>query len=112
MKPEEIIEGDEIIAIFQGGRKSFDKEDGEPFFVFDTPDGRTGCFLSELKYHSSWDWLMPVMAKINNTPEYYSVYIPRILSDMGIEINPLFIENTWGDIVEFIKWYNRNKKSV
>lgn len=67
----------------------------------------------ELKYHESWDWLMPVVEK---------------LEDMGCEITQTngectisgdeYYEETYGNnrrhatfdaVVEFIKWYNENK---
>ena len=56
----------------------------------------------ELKYHNSWDWLMPVIQKImdisffNGDPEdFYSIRnsIPQI-------------RNTYKAVVEFIKQYN------
>jgi len=56
----------------------------------------------EMKYHESWDWLMPVIDKIldisffNGEPEdFYSIRdcIPQI-------------RNTYKAVVEFIKLYN------
>lgn len=73
--------------------------------------------ISELKYHSSWDWLMPVVKKIGKmyedlvknayetkTPisyEIHSTYADVICRNVTIEVGYLF-----EIVVEFIKWYN------
>lgn len=81
---------------------------------------------SEMKYHSSWDWIMPVFEKIQSI-EYepkdgdddYNWNIPyiRTLGNNMCRINrmPLskgnnLIDCFYESIVEFIKWYNQNKK--
>jgi hypothetical protein len=48
-----------------------------------------------LKYHSSWDWLMPVVIKLHDE---YNVNCVRF-----------DIDECHGAVVEFIEWYNRNK---
>lgn len=93
-----------------------------------------------LKYHSSWDWLMPVVKKIgelecsreitikfHDFPTYcfisgekyfavtHNVY-PSFESyseereNSGVWHRTL-IEAVYKAIVEFIKWYNENKKT-
>ena len=94
----------------------------------------------QLNYHSSWDWLMSVVEKIENTKPFYSVSnnagfwyndetdtVDRnklqylcIISDKScrIVINSAnyFPERnnklvaTWFAVVEFIKWYNSCQK--
>lgn len=72
----------------------------------------------ELEFHSSWDWLMPVVEKIESLD--YSVDIDRgwtTISDQTdrdgfvlIQQNSLIkIESVYSTIIEFIKWYNENK---
>lgn len=74
----------------------------------------------DLKYHNSWDWLMPVVEKIENLGA--NVLIGRMFCEIkytnplnegeifekkivsGIKINAVN-----GSVVEFIKWYNENK---
>jgi hypothetical protein len=75
---------------------------------------------SPIKYHKSWDWLMPVVQKIDSME--YNVVMSRI----SVNINPILEDNkpivsfVCGDIeqklsllhesiTEFIKWYNENK---
>ena len=91
-------------------------------------------YESRLKYHSSWDWLMPVVEKISRIPSYHSNGLYKYLCH--VDINPIkgitiegmyrrnfnaedeifiqiyeysYLENTWLGVVEFIKWYNKNK---
>lgn len=67
---------------------------------------------TELKYHISWDWLIPVINKIYDLSEYY-IYkyeTQTFYSEGGIEINTKYIEETYKDVVEFIEWFNSNKK--
>ena len=78
------------------------------------------CFIEDLKFHSSWDWLMPVVEKIERLG--YEVVISRISCNInGIldRKNPITsivcgdiskkMDITYDSIVEFIKWYNKNE---
>jgi len=65
---------------------------------------------SELKYHTSWDWLMPVITKIkdlilNNHP--YDISIDKV-DVLNLYITAS-IETVWEQTVYFIQWYNSNK---
>ncbi len=55
-----------------------------------------GYTTSELKYHTSWDWLMPVVHKIKGTSGQ-SIFMMEI---------GLPIEYVYERVVEFIKQYN------
>lgn len=91
MKKEEIIEGNKLIAEFMGEH--------------------TWTNLTTLKqeyngnyqYHSSWDWLMPVVQKI-----YFD---DLASSQMWDYISSTFrrpnIESVWLIVVEFIKFFNQ-----
>ena len=61
--------------------------------------------LEDLQYHSSWDWLMPVLKKIN------SEISPNTRGLWRMIINPTEydIENVYEQVVEFIKQQNKNK---
>ena len=72
--------------------------------------------LNELKYHSSWDWLMPVIEKIERLGYAVNIYEQecRIFEDRTIK--PKYkkityeltkIEAVYKAVVEFIKWYNK-----
>ena len=52
-------------------------------------------------YDTSWDWLMPVVQKIKDTPTYGSTD--------GVDFsltNDLTIESLYESVVEFIKYLN------
>ena len=55
-----------------------------------------GYTTSELKYHTSWDWLMPVVHKSKGTSGQ-SIFMMEI---------GLPIEYVYERVVEFIKQYN------
>lgn len=114
MMDEEIIAGNKLIAEFIG-------------YKYLHPSGDYSC---ELRYHSSWNWLMPVIEKIGkdytvkitwtadgSTDGYDVTYIERPdvfdkeLADFG-GFGPL--TNTWKCAVKFIEWHNqkfKNKKT-
>ena len=58
--------------------------------------------FDKLKFHTSWDWLMPVVNKCmqtgDNTDEWDALY--NALSTVNIT-------NTHNGVVEFIKQYNK-----
>jgi len=86
------MEDNELIAEFMGlqlhdGMAVFDKTFNEP------PE--------QLQYDTSWDWLMPVVAKITNTtPMNQSWY------DIKYRLLDADIDAVYKRVVEFIKWYN------
>ena len=72
--------------------------------------------LDELMYRSSWDWLMPVVEKIESLGNGVTIYKKGChVNDIGIFSTNGFnhsskIEQTWKACVEFIKWYNGQNK--
>lgn len=78
----------------------------------------------ELRYHTSWDWLMPVVEKIEDIycEETSTETVGYHLYDVEIRQNVTIIHgtdieetvgdklfNTYNAVVEFIKWYNEIK---
>lgn len=53
----------------------------------------------QLKYHLSWDWLMPVIDKC------YQEHMSKHIADAVMTCN---IEVVYDRVVEFIKEYNQN----
>ena len=75
------------------------------------------CDVDDLKYHTSWDWLMPVVEKIESD-ERYDVdilqYGTRIRENQKEIVNNIAnisfdkkIEHTYDAVVEFINPYNK-----
>lgn len=90
------------------------------------------CILRDcwkpMHYHNSWDWLMPVVEKIDKTPvlsnteeEYYycvslmgsvAEVMDASTSDNVVQVSTEttnWLESTYEMCVKFIKWYNKNK---
>jgi hypothetical protein len=136
MTNEEIIQGNELIAGFMGWiktekdlvfnslingvssntvfkgwiRKEVKYIKGVPIFVVKANKSTDIEYLRKLNYHSSWDSLMPVVEYCFN--RYESVEDNRsnhqfILNDALLTLNILEV---WKAVVNFIDWYNINKK--
>jgi hypothetical protein len=59
-------------------------------------------FCKSTKYHDSWDWLMPVILKMNNTEEWEKFEI----SHLSICLVSVDLEASYDEVIRFIKWYN------
>ncbi len=101
-------EGNKIIAEFMGAIKQ--RDNIYWFSITPTPDSSYGWNDFAMQYHSSWDWLMPVVQKIGEIDSEW-------LADNRNEfIEPLMcasiftsIKSVWDYVVLFIQWYNENK---
>jgi len=106
VQPKQVVmkttEGNKLIAEFMGNEKVLSdktlyniKEQGS--LVYD---------LNELKYHSSWDWLMPVVTKCLDI-----YHIEQMNDDLNFKFYDSIgdIKKTYKAVVEFIKFYNENK---
>lgn len=126
----EILEGNNLIAGFMQ----------EPYIE----RGRIGCIQNTavcesnpeglvyelMKYHSSWDWLMPVVEKIERiwiggsktkmkieSPNRVQIWHEVGYKNIDFAINYGYdnekttrLENIWLAVVDFIKWYNSIQK--
>ena len=138
---KEILEGNKLIAEFMGWKVVTGPEIGWPgkdhFYGINPQTKRTRNCLNNkdlqkvwekisknVKYHKSWDWLIPVVEKI------YKVYDAKYIFSMRIEITSTHVGifsdhftylktaidknfkkfNTievWEACIKFIKWYNQ-----
>ncbi len=112
MCEEEYNEGNKLIAEFMGLEKN-------DFGYWVNKDYLFGAQLKlfdfELKFHSSWDWLMPVIRRIIDTigvktinecdsEEWFqSTRITKMYIGIDINLSHYYV-------VEFIKWYNSCQK--
>jgi hypothetical protein len=73
---------------------------------------RCGCANPEkMKYHTSYDWLMPVWVKLRDMSlKDFSFYCRRnicdITSDLGLSISDKLISDVFKELAEGIKWLN------
>jgi hypothetical protein len=148
MNKEQILEGNQLIALFMGAAIEQDyciikdqQQDGLGFYFnkSNAPDIDLRYSSFGIKYHKSWNWLMPVVEKIesmfysvNNTssPWYEDetdttnrnkIQYVVIISDRNhrivINSSNYYLERdnkliaTWFAVVEFIKWYNNYKEN-
>lgn len=127
------IETNKLIAQFMGGvllnvHNGSDNETGvlvDYVHKVNYPDNQRYHSLDHLPYNKSWDWLMPVVVKINLIDDYnYTVIIKSmdvdIFSDKDAKMivsgnSPHdacdLILSVYDSVVEFIQWYNKNKQT-
>ena len=67
--------------------------------------------LNELKYHNSWDWLMPVVAKIVRDEDYQNYGVMEYHNLWMMHNVPYgCIDEVYEAVVTFIKSFNTKKK--
>lgn len=127
MTQKEILEGNKLIAKFMGARPYYLNDNVITFPAFENPQpsisGTTTHNLDSLKYNTSWDWLMSVVEKIRDNNCIVSIRFNRQLNTTNtmianfedgwkkdIDISGVGVESTFKAVVEFIKWYNNQKK--
>ncbi len=118
-----IVENNKLIAEFMKFEKT--KQGG----LYISPEGfewerfldvENYILPNQFLFHSSWDWLMKVVEKIENLSKEGETYMFSItkfsarVTYKGSRIVDLPIDNTkieavYNACVEFIKWYNENK---
>ena len=84
-----------LIAEFMSIKYDADDE------TFHTNEGWKG--VDYLMYHSSWDWLMPVVGKITRDEKYWENDYREHLMDI---VPYARLEEVYDTVVEFIKTYN------
>lgn len=109
MTPQEILVGNKLINEFMQG--------------YVTPSPNINRWLEiiskgisirdeELKYHESWDWLMPVINKCYKLQDGQGWTKSKCLQyflDIRDFMNDNALETVYEEIIIFIKWYNEQK---
>lgn len=120
MTQKEITEGSKLICVFMGGYV-----DGDDFYIGED----SNPYPDEVKYSTSWNWLIPVVEKITeiditpapNWTGYRVEIVPRgYVKISGFPMETIFtnvsvegslIMATFKAVIQFIKWHNQSKKS-
>ena len=139
MSEQEIIEGNKLIAEFMGyeyisGERSHADYGWWKKGFFEEGNSRNNsnfiCISSyHLKYNTSWDWLMPVVEKIETTDPLGGIVTiqqgmckitSRMLGDNSVRSyfdNYLLMGakgkllSAYQAVIAYIKWYNENDTS-
>lgn len=120
MTQEEILEGNKLIAKFMG--YTWSKENDNKTYLKSTPDQKNIYSIRPqlLKYHSSWDWLMPVVEKIESLVFWFNIKKNHVTVawDNKNSLDSKMIHSEFGDqskiervyscVVAFIKYHNEN----
>ena len=69
---------------------------------------KVGEFCIKVQYHTSWDWLMPVVDKIVRTAWNMEGAYKQI-EIVEEKLCIVEIDFLWKAVVQFIQWYNSNK---
>ena len=108
MRYEELIENNKLIAEFMGYTPN-------EYGVYQTPHGK--YHLDHFSFHSSWDWLMDVVEKIESLGYEFFIVEDRVKiahnTDHSTETIIDFTlggskrDATYNAVVKFINEYNR-----
>jgi hypothetical protein len=116
---QEQIESNKIIAEFDGWEKRLSEKGAhsKTALWYKVDSGYAAFDLSAMKYHSSWDWLMPVIENIVLLEESEFNYDAEGMSQLRmskLQFKALSITNSidiiFNSVVAFCKWYNQNKQ--
>lgn len=117
MTNEEIIEGNKLIAEFMGIKliKGINTYTGKEYYYFNNANMQDFEELPD--YNTDWNVLMAVVQKIEHLPMVSDITINSVgtfiyCSEIPKHFFPIEttkIESIWDAVVEFIKWYNKNK---
>lgn len=108
MGQTEILEGSKIICVFMDGEVM---EDGMCWFGgYHHIRTTNKCFhIKAVKYHSSFDWLIPAIVKFRNLDLGTSLFASHVQAIDDSVTDEYDINQAFGMLVEAIKWYNSLK---
>lgn len=87
---------------------------GMPEYQYYHKFGEDGFYMWEneyaLKFHYSWNWLMPVVSKIRSIVQDSSMYetegFQDLINEMAEGCADVNVLQTYNAALKFIKWYN------
>ena len=123
MTKEQILEGNKLIACFDGWEHSGRGGNLSNYYYKD--NRKQQSHSDDFEYYTSWDWLIPVLEKIEQLGYHtricfddfgswmqihYGLSVADTMETKALNQHGTKIENTFKSVVEFIKWYNKNGK--
>lgn len=103
-------ENNKLIAEFMGAEKTHIQSVGDIYCPVPSKNGSE--YEDKLQYQTSWDWLMPVVDRIETLSGKLPTHIGNIPNDEDWESNNFLSTNinaTYKAVVEFINQYNKNQ---
>lgn len=104
---KQIRDGNKLIALFMA---SFMEHESDRLVVAN--DIKHKGALNSMRYHSEWDWIMPVVQKIENialTSDSDAAFNSREYQAIMDELREIHLEPLFTKVVAFISWYNKKK---
>ena len=103
----------QILAEFEG----WEETDSEVYLGYMMKDGEQPIHPREMLYHTSWEWLMPVVERIRDNEKMGSLentirYLFSRISPTRQTMQFNSIEDLYEAVFQFIEFYNRVKKNV
>lgn len=107
-------ENNKMIAAFMGYRYETGVSLGGSWSRFFKIEGEFKDSFPKCKYHTSWDWLMPVVEKIEDIGFYVTIEQNLVTvydkqetyNWYGGRMSDNKLISTYIAVTEFIKWYN------
>lgn len=118
---QEIEEGNAIIAEAMGGKIiKYTVGDTEVYYdKFPDSSFNHQCSVKLLRYHTSWDWLMPVVIHISNAQSVFRIIVGNMGTVCLIDTAQIPIQDrshpepilaVWHTCVEYFKWKKEQQK--
>lgn len=109
--------GNKLIAEFMKWtvEPGMEKED-DPYYNFN--NGWNMILLSDMKYHSDWNWIMPVVEKIEALGYVCNIDKSRTFISALLDNKSFYsgrvgdetkLDTLWQCVTQFIQWYNNNQ---
>tara|TARA_R110000782_G_scaffold29444_3_gene73233 strand:+ start:279 stop:557 length:279 start_codon:yes stop_codon:yes gene_type:complete len=92
------MKDNKLIAEFMG--MTYSDPNDNSVMIQMTPQGNEVVPIESMQYHTSWDWLMPVIENIDHLQHEPVMSIEKALSTRSID-------DTYKAVVEFINEYNK-----
>lgn len=123
MTTEQILENNRLIAEFMGWKKSHYPNLPDKMYNLDKDGEEMGCHISQFSYHNSWNWLIPVVEKIESLGYVVKIHLKscfimshdKFIANIGNYISKFHskaskIDAVYAACVSFIQWFNTQNK--
>lgn len=102
----------ELIARFMGWSPDDRYEKSGDFHVWTSKESKNAILGCYLNYDSDWNWLMTAIDKVFKS--LVGIVVDksfRLEAKIKESLLKVDIKETWNWVVEYIKWYNENKRT-